>query len=154
MKKLPLVLVALLIVVVSFSQTIKVHVTKAQRFMKWGQYDYLDVLENPESVEIKQKNIDCEYVFDLDNKTSIFTSKSANVQKIVLPIVDFKKTESGYVINYNSYGSIDSSFTYLVTVYIDLDSGNMFYTKYDPYMNRTFVTPCKSDITMETGINQ
>lgn len=154
MKKLSLVLVALLIGASSFSQTIKVHVTKAQRFVKWGQYDYLQVLENPESVDKKQKNIDCEYIFDLDNKTTTFTSKSANVEEITLSIVDFEKTESGYVINYNSYGIIDASFTYPVTVYIDLDSGNMFYTKYDPYMDRSFATPCKSDITVETSISQ
>ena len=152
MKKLSLVLVALLIGASSFSQTIKVHVTEAQRFMKWGQHDYQDVLINPESAENKQKKIDCEYIFDLDNKTTTFTSKSANVQKTVLPIADFKKTESGYVIKFSSYGNIDSSFTYPVTVYID--SGNMFYTKYDPYMDRSFVTPCKSDITVETSISQ
>jgi hypothetical protein len=150
MKKLLLLSVSLLIAAVSISQKIKITVTEAQRFMKWGQHDYLDVLTNPEVVEDKNK-INCNYVFDLDNKTSTFSNKSSGTN--VLPIIDFKETESGFVISYNSYGDIDASFTYPITVYIDLESKTMYYTKYDPYLGRSFATPCKSHITIETSIS-
>tara|TARA_R110001592_G_C13041583_1_gene739337 strand:- start:751 stop:1206 length:456 start_codon:yes stop_codon:yes gene_type:complete len=150
MKKLLLLSVSLLIAAVSFSQKIKVTVTEAQQFMKWGQHDYLDVLTNPESIEDNRK-INCNYVFDLDNKTSTFSNKSSGTN--VLPIVDFEEIELGYVISFTSYGDIDPSFTYPIKVYINLESETMYYTKYDPYMGRSFVTPCKSIITVDTTYN-
>jgi len=151
MKKLLLLSVSLLIAAVSFSQKIKVTVTEAQRFMKWGQHDYLDVLTNPESIEDKHKNIDCNYTFDLEEKTLMFSNPKHNEK---LSIINSEKQGNTYVIECISYGNIDPSFTYHIKIYVDMDLKTMFYTKYDPYMDRSFVTPCKSTIVIQPKSNQ
>lgn len=132
---------------VLYSQIIQVDVTQAQRHFKYGSHSYQEVLKSHDSKEPKKK-INCHYVFNLNDKTSTFWSESANVEPNVLPLDDFKKNGNKYVIQYTSTGSVDSSFTYPVTIYIDTKKETMYYTKYDSYMDRSFVTPCKSKITV------
>ena len=65
-----------------------------------------------------------------------------------------EKNGNKYVIQYTSIGDIDSSFTYPITIYLDTKKETMYYTKYDSYMDRSFVTPCKSTITMKLNESQ
>ena len=130
-----------------YSQIIQVDVTKAQRHYKYGSHPYQEVLKYHDGVESKKK-INCHYIFNLNNKTSTFWSESANVDRIVLPLDDFKKNGNKYVIQFTSHGNIDSSFIYPVTIYLDTKKEIMYYTKYDSYMDRSFVTPCKSKIAV------
>lgn len=130
------------------SQIIQVDVTQAQRHYKYGSHPYQEVLKSHNSKEPKKK-INCHYIFNLHDKTSTFWSESANVEPIVLPIDNIKINGNKYVIQYTSIGDIDSSFTYPITIYIDTKKETMYYTKYDSYMDRSFVTPCRSKITMK-----
>ena len=136
-----------------YSQIIQVDVTKSQRHYKYGSHSYQEVLKYHDGVEPKKK-INCHYIFNLNDKTSTFWSESANVEPIILPLDDFKKNRNKYVIQYTSIGDIDSSFTYPITIYLDTKKETMYYTKYDPYLDRSFVTPCKSKITLKYNESQ
>lgn len=135
------------------SQIIQVDVTKAQRHYKYGSHPYQEVLKNHDGVEPKKK-INCHYIFNLNDKTSTFWSESANLEPNVLPLDDFKKNGNKCVIQFTSPGAIDSSFVYPVTIYLDTKKETMYYTMYDSYMDRSFVTPCKSKITMKNNETQ
>ena len=69
MKKLSLLFVALLIGAVSFSQKIKVTVTEAQIFGKFGVHDPDHIINDPDIVKDNNTHIDCDYLLDLKQKT-------------------------------------------------------------------------------------
>ena len=140
MKKLPLVLVALLIGAVSFSQTIKVTVTEAQIFNKFGTHSNNTVINSPDEDRGK-KTIDCDYVFDLQEMTSTFYSRSLGGVGNTLPIHNVTKQGSLYILEIADYGRIDDSFQYPVKIYVDIDKETMIYTWYDPHLERSFVQP-------------
>jgi len=141
MKKLPLVLVALLIGAVSFSQTIKVTVTEAQIFNKFGTHSNNTVINSPDEDRGK-KTIDCDYVFDLQEMTSTFYSRSLGGVGNTLPIHNVTKQGSLYILEIADYGRIDDSFQYPVKIYVDVDAKTMLYTWYDQYLDRSFVSKC------------
>jgi len=140
MKKLLLLSVSLLIAAVSFSQKIKVTSTEAQIFNKFGVHDNNTVIESPDE-DRGNKIIDCDYVFDLEEMTSTFYSRSAGGIGNTLPIVNVTKKGSLYILEIADYGRIDAEFQYPVKIYVDVDAKTMLYTWYDPYMNRSFVQP-------------
>ena len=141
MKKLPLVLVALLIGASSFSQKIKITVTEAQIFNKFGTHDNNQVIESPDEDRGK-KTIDCDYVFDLKEMTSTFYSRSLGGVGNTLPIVNVTKQGSLYIIETADYGRLDASFSYPTKIYVDVDAKTMLYTWYDQYLDRSFVSKC------------
>jgi len=138
MKKLLLLSVSLLIAAVSFSQKIKVTVTEAQIFNKFGIHDNNQVINSPDEDRSK-KTIDCDYVFDLQEMTSTFYSRSMGGVENTLPIVNVTKQGSLYILETVAYGRIDPSFVYPVKIYVDVDAKTMLYTWYDQYMDRSFV---------------
>ncbi len=138
MKKLPLVLVALLISASSFSQKIKVTVSEAQIFIKNGIHDPETVLKSPDEDRDK-KTIDCDYIFDLEEMTSTFYSRSLGGVGNTLPIQNVSKKGSLYILEINDHGYYDNSFKYPVKVYVDVDKNTMLYTIYDQYSNRSLV---------------
>ena len=138
MKKLLLVSVSLLIAAVSFSQKIKVTVTEAQIFSKFGIHDNNQVINSPDEDRSK-KTIDCDYVFDLQEMTSTFYSRSMGGVGNTLPIVNITKKGSLYILETVAYGRTDPSFLYPVKIYVDVDAKTMLYTWYDQYMDRSFV---------------
>ena len=138
MKKLLLLSVSLLIAAVSISQKIKVTVTEAQIFNKFGTHDNNQVIESPDEDRGK-KTIDCDYVFDLQEMTSTFYSRSAGGIGNTLPIHNVTKKGSLYILEIADHGRIVAEFQYPVKIYIDVDAKTMLYTWYDPYMNRSFV---------------
>jgi hypothetical protein len=141
MKKLSLVLVALLIGASSFSQTIKVTVTEAQIFNKFGTHSNNTVINSPDEDRGK-KTIDCDYVFDLEEKTSTFFSRSLGGVGNTLPIHNVTKQGSLYILEIADYGRYDASFSYSVKIYVDIDKETMLYTWYDQYLDRSFVSKC------------
>ena len=149
MKKLLLLSVSLLITAVSFSQKIKVTVTEAQIFNKFGIHDNNQVIESPDEDRGK-KTIDCDYVFDLQEMTSTFYSRSAGGVGNTLFIHNVTKKGSLYILEIADYGSIDDSFQYPVKIYVDVDAKTMLYTWYDQYLDRSFVQP-SNKLTMSVS---
>jgi len=138
MKKLLLLSVSLLISAVSFSQKIKVTVTEAQIFNKFGTHDNNTVIESPDEDRGK-KTIDCDYIFDLEKMTSTFYSRSLGGVGNTLPIHNVTKQGSLYILEIADYGRIVAEFQYPVKIYVDVDAKTMLYTWYDQYMDRSFV---------------
>ena len=136
MKKIILIigiLVGILIGSNVFSQTIKLTITEAQVFYKFGKFDNpQDVLNDPD-VDMGVKNIDCDLIFDLQEMTSTFFSRSRNGETNKLPIIDVKQNGSKYIISTESYGRYDPSFTYSVKIYFDINKQTALYTWYDKY---------------------
>ena len=138
MKKLLLLSVSLLIAAVSFSQKIKVTVTEAQIFNKFGTHDNNTVIESPDE-DRGNKVIDCDYTFDLEKMTSTFYSRSAGGIGNTLPIHNVTKQGSLYILEIADSGRYDASFSYPVKIYVDVDAKTMLYTWYDRYLDRSFV---------------
>jgi len=141
MKKLLLLSVSLLIAAVSFSQKIKVTVTKSQIFNKFGIHSNNTVINSPDEDRGK-KTIDCDYVFDLEEMTSTFYSRSLGGVGNTLPIHNVIKKGSLYILEIADYGRLDASFSYPVKIYVDIDKETMLYTWYDQYLDRSFVSKC------------
>tara|TARA_R110002074_G_scaffold275127_3_gene446683 strand:+ start:4685 stop:5140 length:456 start_codon:yes stop_codon:yes gene_type:complete len=138
MKKLLLLSVSLLIAAVSISQKIKVTVTEAQIFNKFGTHDNNQVIESPDEDRGK-KTIDCDYVFDFQKMTSTFYSRSAGGIGNTLPIQNVTKKGSLYILEIADHGRYDALFSYPTKIYIDVDAKTMLYTWYDRYLDRSFV---------------
>ena len=131
------------------AQTIKVTVNEAQIFAKFGTHSNEKVLESPDE-DRGLKQIDCDYVFDLQEKTSTFFSRSLGGVGNTLPIVNITKNGSQYIIETADYGLYDPSFSYPVKIYIDTEHKTMIYTWYDQYLDRSFVQPTgKIKMTVE-----
>ncbi len=139
----------LFIVSICNAQTIKVTVNEAQIFAKFGTHSNEKVLESPDE-DRGLKQIDCDYVFDLQEKTSTFFSRSLGGVGNTLPIVNVTKNGSQYIIETDDYGRYDASFSYHTKIYIDTELKTMIYTWYDPYLDRSFVqTLGKIKMTVE-----
>ena len=151
MKKLLLLSVSLLIAAVSISQKIKVTVTEAQIFNKFGTHDNNQVIESPDEDRGK-KTIDCDYVFDLQEMTSTFYSRSMGGVGNTLPIVNVTKYGSQYIIETADYGRYDDRFTYPTKIYVDVNAKTMLYTWYDQYLDRSFVSDCHKLTMSITGM--
>ena len=131
------------------AQKIKVTVNEAQIFAKFGTHSNEKVLESPDE-DRGLKQIDCDYVFDLQGKTSTFFSRSLGGVGNTLPIVNVTQNGSQYIIETDDYGRYDASFSYHTKIYIDTENKTMTYTWYDPYLDRSFVQPTgKLKITVE-----
>ena len=141
MKKLPLVLIALLIGAVSFSQKIKVTVTEAQIFNKFGTHDNNQVIESPDEDRGK-KTIDCDYVFDLEKMTSTFYSRSAGGIGNTLPIINVTQNGSQYIIETIDYNIDLPELSYPTKIYVDIDNKTMLFTWHDTVFDRSFVSKC------------
>ena len=70
---------------VSNTQTIKITVSEAQIFARFGTHTNEEVLKAPDE-DRGLKQIDCDYVFDLQEKTSTFFSRSLGGVGNKLPI--------------------------------------------------------------------
>ena len=129
----------LLIAFVSNAQTIKVTVTEAQIFGKLGVYEPDDIINNPDIVK-DNKQIDCDYLIDLQQKTVAFTSRSAPGSDTKLPINNISKQGSLYVFEINDFGRFDDSYKYPAKIYLDVKKKTMIYAWYDQYGDRSFVS--------------
>ena len=137
------------IVSICNAQKIKVKVNEAQVFAKYGTHTNQAVLDAPDE-DRGLKQIDCDYVFDLQEKTSTFFSRSLGGVGNTLPIVNVTQNGSQYIIETDDYGRYDASFSYHTKIYIDTEHKTMTYTWYDPYLDRSFVQPTgKLKITVE-----
>ena len=133
-----LISVLLLTSMTCISQKIKVTVTEAQIFNKFGTHNNSEVIKMPDEDRGK-KAIDCDYTFDFQEMTSTFYSRSLGGVGNTLTIVNMTKQGSLYIIETVGYGRIDPSFTYPVKIYLDIDNSTMLYTWYDKYLDRSFV---------------
>ena len=129
----------LLIAFVSKAQTIKVTVTEAQIFGKLGVCDPDDIINNPDIVK-DNKQIDCDYLIDLQQKIVAFTSRSAPGSDTKLPINNISKQGSLYVFEINDFGRFDTSYKYPAKIYLDVKKKTMIYAWYDQYGDRSFVS--------------
>ena len=130
----------LFLVSICNAQKIKVTVNEAQIFAKYGTHTNQAVLDAPDE-DRGLKQIDCDYVFDLQEKTSTFFSRSLGGVGNTLPIVNVTQNGSQYIIETDAYGRYDASFSYHTKIYIDTEHKTMTYTWYDPYLDRSFVQP-------------
>ena len=131
------------------AQKIKVTVNEAQIFAKYGTHTNQAVLDAPDE-DRGLKQIDCDYVFDLQEKTSTFFSRSLGGVGNTLPIVNVTQNGSQYILETDAYGRYDASFSYHTKIYIDTEHKTMTYTWYDPYLDRSFVQPSsKLKMTVE-----
>ncbi len=137
MKTIPLISIFFLVSICS-AQKIKVTVNEAQIFAKYGTHKNQAVLDAPDE-DRGLKQIDCDYVFDLQEKTSTFFSRSLGGVGNTLPIVNVTQNGSQYIIETDAYGRYDASFSYHTKIYIDTEHKTMIYTWYDPYLDRSFV---------------
>ena len=137
------------IVSICNAQKIKVTVNEAQLFVKYGTHTNQAVLDTPDEDQ-GLKQIDCDYVFDLQENTSKFYSRSLGGIGNTLPIVNVTKKGSLYILETNDY-SIDSPELSLPTkIYVDVDNKTMLFTWYDPYLNCSLVSHCgKLKLTVE-----
>jgi len=149
MKNILLISILLLTRLSINAQTIKITVSEAQIFAKFGTHSNEKVLESPDE-DRGLKQIDCDYVFDLQEKTSTFFSRSLGGVGNTLPIVNVTQNGSQYIIETDDYGRYDASFSYHTKIYIDTELKTMIYTWYDPYLDRSFVSACwKLKMTIE-----
>jgi len=125
---------------VSNTQTIKITVSEAQIFARFGIHTNEEVLNAPDE-DRGVKQIDCDYTFDLQEKTSTFFSRSLGGVGNTLPIVNVTQNGSLYIIETDDCGRYDASFSYHTKIYIDTKLKTMIYTWYDPYLDRSFVQP-------------
>jgi len=129
-----------------FAQTIYLHPTNGQRHYQWGkQQNVNEVIKNAD-FSFDNISLDCYYEIDLSKKTSTFWTPSTESEPVVLPILEITKEGSHYIIKLSSYGYIDASFTYPVTMYIDVAAKSFIYAKYDPYLDRSFAWQLDSEI--------
>ena len=96
------------------------------------------------------KHIDCDYTFDLQEKTSTFFSRSLGGKGNTLPIHNVIKKGNLYILEIADHGRHDASSSYPVKIYVDIENETMLYTWYDPYLERSFVSACwKLKMTVE-----
>ena len=130
-------------------QKIKVTVNEAQIFAKFGTHSNQAVIDAPDE-DRGLKQIDCDYTFDLEEKTSTFFSRSLGGVGNTLPIVNVTQNGSQYIIETDDYGRYYASLSYHTKIYIDTEHKTMTYTWYDPYLERSFVQPAgKLKMTVE-----
>ena len=131
------------------AQTIKITVSEAQIFARFGTHTNEEVIKAPDE-DRGVKYIDCDYTFDLQEKTSTFYSRSLGGVGNTLPIHNVIKQGSLFILEIADHGRIDASFSYPVKIYVDVEKETMVYTWYDPYLDRSFVQPCwKLKMTLE-----
>jgi len=134
------ILFTLLFSYMGIAQTIKVTVTETQELYKFGYEDPQSVINNPDS-DKGIKKVDCDYIFDLNEMTSTFYSRSAGGFKNTLTIDKVIKKGNKYILEIGDTGLYDNSYSYHVKIYLDTKEKTMLYTWYDPYLNRSFVMP-------------
>ena len=134
---------------VSNTQTIKITVSEAQVFARFGTHTNEEVLKAPDE-DRGLKHIDCDYTFDLQEKTSTFFSRSLGAKGNTLPIHNVIKKGNLYILEIADHGRHDASSSYPVKIYVDIENETMLYTWYDPYLERSFVSACwKLKMTVE-----
>jgi len=134
---------------VSNTQTIKITVSEAQVFARFGTHTNEEVLKAPDE-DRGLKHIDCDYTFDLQEKTSTFFSRSLGGKGNTLPIHNVIKKGNLYILEIADHGRHDASSSYPVKIYVDIENETMLYTWYDPYLERSFVSACwKLKMTVE-----
>ena len=138
--KIMLLISIFFLVSICNAQKIKVTVNEAQIFAKYGTHTNQAVIDAPDE-DRGLKQIDCDYTFDLEEKTSTFFSRSLGGVGNTLPIVNVTQNGSQYIIETDDYGRYDASFSYRTKIYIDTEHKTMTYTWYDPYLERSFVQP-------------
>jgi len=133
----------------SNAQTIKITVAEAQVFARFGIHTNEEVLKAPDE-DRGLKHIDCDYTFDLQEKTSTFFSRSLGGKGNTLPIHNVIKKGNLYILEIADHGRHDASSSYPVKIYVDIENETMLYTWYDPYLERSFVSACwKLKMTVE-----
>lgn len=137
--KIKLFISILFLISICNAQTIKISVTEAQIFGKFGVHEPDQIINNPDIVK-DNKQIDCDYLIDLKQKTVAFTSRSAPGSDTKLPIHTISKQGSLYVFEINDFGRFDASYKYPAKIYLDVKKKTMIYAWYDQYGDRSFVS--------------
>ena len=137
--KIKLFISILFLISICNAQTIKISVTEAQIFGKFGVHEPDQIINNPDIVK-DNKQIDCDYLIDLQQKTVAFTSRSTPGSDTKLPIHTISKEGSLYVFEINDFGRFDASYKYPAKIYLDVKKKTMIYAWYDQYGDRSFVS--------------
>jgi len=151
MKKLPLVLVALLIGAVGFSQKIKVTCHDTQILRKNGYHTNPDTILISPDFKTSVTVADCDYVIDLQNKTLKFMSRSSHRSRNYDVHID-DKGNGKYVVIYKAciYGDHNPE-RVTVNIHINTVEKTFNFLYYNQYVDRTAMYPTGT-ITMNITI--
>lgn len=134
MKKLALLFVASVMATVAFSQVVTIKVTQTQPFVRYEQTTAKAVLANPEWTGYKEP-ANCEYVLDLDDRTSTFYLDGVFVS--TLPFESIIKTNTDVRITLTDHVIDMPEFTMKTEINYNTKTGTSSYSWYDPYNGYT-----------------
>jgi hypothetical protein len=134
MKNLIPLLIFLVTALTSVAQTFEIGVKEIRSYKSNGKQEYKNVLDK-HFWDSGSESVNCTYVFDMDNKTSIFYNEGYFVNTLKFT----KMTESDGVYtfevkDYNKYNPKESITTVFV---LDTKTNNLFMSWYDPIYNTT-----------------
>lgn len=146
MKVLMVILTLLFAMNQTFAQRIKITCKDKQTLYKSGKVSYKEIFSNPDFQE-ERKVIDCDYTFDLNERTSTFYSRSLGGAGSTIPITKITKYGNAYMLEMVDHGRKDPSLKFHVQVLINTITQEFKSVYYDSSTDMTIAEPT-GDITM------
>ena len=130
----------------TFAQRIKITCKDKQTLYKSGKVSHEEIFSNPDFQE-ERKVIDCDYTFDLNERTSTFYSRSLGGAGSTIPITKITKYGNAYMLEMVDHGRKDPSLKFHVQVLINTITQEFKSVYYDSSTDMTIAEPT-GDITM------
>lgn len=146
MKVLMVILTLLFAMNQTFAQRIKITCKDKQTLYKSGKVSHEEIFSNPDFQE-ERKVIDCDYTFDLNERTSTFYSRSLGGVGSTIPITKITHEGNAYILEMVDYGRKDPSLKFHVQVSINTLTQEFKSVYYDSSTDMTIAEPT-GDITM------
>ncbi|MDC0643995.1 hypothetical protein OAP32_00295 [Crocinitomicaceae bacterium] len=146
MKALMVILTLLFAMNQTFAQRIKITCKDKQTFYKSGKVSNEEIFSNPDFQE-ERKVIDCDYTFDLNERTSTFYSRSLGGVGSTIPITKITQDGNDYLLEMIDHGRKDPSLKFNVQVSINTITKEFKSIYYDLSRDMTIAEPT-GEITM------
>lgn len=146
MKVLMVILTLLFAMNQTFAQRIKITCKDKQTFYKRGKVSQEEIFSNPDFQD-EHKVIDCDYTFDLNERTSTFYSRSLGGVGSKIPITKITQDGNDYMLEMVDRGRKDPSLNFHVQVSINTLTKEFKSVYYDSSTNMTIAEPT-GEITM------
>mgnify|MGYP001161205622 FL=1 len=146
MKALMVILTLLFAINQTFAQRIKITCNDKQTLYKSGKVSHEEIFSNPDFQE-ERKVIDCDYTFDLNERTSTFYSRSLGGVGSTIPITKITQDGNDYILEMVDRGRNDPSLKFHVQVSINTITKEFKYVYYDSVNDMTIAEPT-GDIIM------
>lgn len=146
MKVLMVILTLLFVMNQTFAQRIKITCKDKQTLYKSGKVSHEEIFSNPDLQE-ERKVIDCDYTFDLNERTSKFYSRSLGGVGSTIPITKITQDGNDYIPEMVDHGRNDPSLEFHVQVAINTQTKEFNIVYYDPITDMTIAEPT-GEITM------